>query len=367
MTLVPRQTRFYIERVSVYRPVESLSPSGRPAAPHLIPTLVAAEVPCHFDTSPSQFELEGAILSEGDNIFTLDKISFAADANVGPDDVLKVTTGHALLNGGIWEVRGELKPKTWRANKQEFVAARLAQAPAWVRFYAVADFGAWLRQDVGLYTTSVGTTAATADSDPVGLDQDAFGRSNHFSQATAGRRPLLRTGTNGINGWPALSFDAVDDVLSAGDRPDFDVGTGAFAGAVVVKGGAENGCILMKDLFGGGSNGIFIYSQSGSYQYYNGAINLTFGLNNGSPHLLGWRRTGIGAGLTRLYYDGNLVVTGTDARTLTNAVAVTLGDSGEGGHSFGGLVAEPYWFRSNPSDADWSWFQAGLKTKYGIS
>jgi hypothetical protein len=58
------------------------------------------------------------------------------------------------------------------------------------------------------------TTAATADNDPVGRINDKSGNGNNYTQGASGRRPLLRTGANGQNSLPVLSFDGSDDILT---------------------------------------------------------------------------------------------------------------------------------------------------------
>ena len=70
----------------------------------------------------------------------------------------------------------------------------------------------WLKADAGTFQTS-GGSAATADTDPVGEWQDQSGNANHVVQATAGRRPLLKTGIFGA--LPSVRFDGVDDYLAA--------------------------------------------------------------------------------------------------------------------------------------------------------
>ena len=72
----------------------------------------------------------------------------------------------------------------------------------------------WLDAQLSsLRQNSDGTISAAADGDPVGYGQDLSGYGNHPIQATAGFRPLLQLGANGINGLPCLLFDAVDDFL----------------------------------------------------------------------------------------------------------------------------------------------------------
>ena len=72
----------------------------------------------------------------------------------------------------------------------------------------------WLDSESSpLYQNSNGTTAAAADGDPVGYWGDLSGNGNNLIQATAGRRPLLKTGIQ--NGLPSVLGDGTDDYLRA--------------------------------------------------------------------------------------------------------------------------------------------------------
>jgi hypothetical protein len=95
---------------------------------------IAVGVRCALGPSPSQFELQAFIQSEGDNVFTLDRLHFAVDEAVLPKagDVLQVTAGHAVLNPGYWMVRGDLQAGTLIANTAEYIAARIAVPPTGV-------------------------------------------------------------------------------------------------------------------------------------------------------------------------------------------------------------------------------------------
>ena len=68
-----------------------------------------------------------------------------------------------------------------------------------------------LKADGVLWQDAARTTPATADSAPVGCWDDASGVGNHFTQATAGNRPLLRTAI--VNGHPVIRFDGSNDTL----------------------------------------------------------------------------------------------------------------------------------------------------------
>ena len=62
-----------------------------------------------------------------------------------------------------------------------------------------------------LFQDSAGTTPVTADSDPVGKISDKGSSASHFTQGTAGARPLYKT-SSGLH-W--LLFDGVDDYMQS--------------------------------------------------------------------------------------------------------------------------------------------------------
>lgn len=66
---------------------------------------------------------------------------------------------------------------------------------------------AWWKADAGLFQNSNGTTAASANNDPVGYWGDSVG-TRHIIEATAGERPLLQTAL------PSILFDGTDDRLA---------------------------------------------------------------------------------------------------------------------------------------------------------
>ena len=90
--------------------------------------------------------------------------------------------------------------------------------------YLAAGFMPYLPRTSGLvawwdagkmaFLASDGTraTKAVADGDTVGYLYDLSGNGNDFAQSTSGSRPVLRTGTNGIEGAPGLEF------VNAGNR-----------------------------------------------------------------------------------------------------------------------------------------------------
>lgn len=67
----------------------------------------------------------------------------------------------------------------------------------------------WCKADAGTYQDAARSTAASANNDPVGGWADQSGVGNHLSQATAGARPLLKTGI--LASKPGLLFDGSND------------------------------------------------------------------------------------------------------------------------------------------------------------
>ncbi len=76
-----------------------------------------------------------------------------------------------------------------------------------------------------LYQDSAGTTPVTADGQPVGLMDDRSPNDHDAAQSTASYKPL----------YPGLSYDGVDDRMSAGDVPSLRFGTENFTVSFAVR------------------------------------------------------------------------------------------------------------------------------------
>lgn len=75
----------------------------------------------------------------------------------------------------------------------------------------ISGLKGWWKAGTGLFQNSNGTTAVTADGDPVGYWADQSGNSNHGTQATAGSRPTYKAAQQ--NGYGGILGDGVDDFL----------------------------------------------------------------------------------------------------------------------------------------------------------
>jgi hypothetical protein len=75
----------------------------------------------------------------------------------------------------------------------------------------------WMRGETGTLLTSSATNA-TATGDPVAEWRDLSGNGRHATAASTptDRRPLLRAGTDGLNGQAILRFDGTNDFLRTG-------------------------------------------------------------------------------------------------------------------------------------------------------
>lgn len=79
---------------------------------------------------------------------------------------------------------------------------------------SISGLQLWLDAAQDVYTDAAASTLATADGDVVGCWKDQSGNGYDVSQATAGKKPLLKLGANGINSRPTILFDGTDDLLT---------------------------------------------------------------------------------------------------------------------------------------------------------
>lgn len=144
-----------------------------------------------------------------------------------------------------------------------------------------------------LFQNSNGTTAVTADDDPVGYVADVSGKGNTAIQATAGRRAAYKTNS----GKPYLNFDGADDRLVSTVNP-----TTALTMAAAVRFGAATGADQFA--MGGGETATPLRGYLG------------MALTTGFPKAV-WGSTTIVGSASIASADHVLLVTG-------NASAVTL-------------------------------------------
>lgn len=96
-----------------------------------------------------------------------------------------------------------MNPRLLRPLATGFNPRRIAGLLAW---HDAADSST-------LFQNSNGTTAATAESDPVGYWGDKSGNGHHLTQSVNNDRPLLNVAEQ--NGLPALQFDGSNDCMTS--------------------------------------------------------------------------------------------------------------------------------------------------------
>lgn len=111
MALVPRQARFYKNRVNIWRPAYTIdgSTSQQTATPY---SLIASNVACLYTNNQSPEEPSDIGRYEISSIFTRDSYSFDVAQDVRSGDILKdVTTDRfgttSPKSGSFWDVAGD--------------------------------------------------------------------------------------------------------------------------------------------------------------------------------------------------------------------------------------------------------------------
>ena len=148
----------------------------------------------------------------------------------------------------------------------------------------------------------------------------------------------------------ALFLDGFDDFAEPRNESAFDFGTGAFtvslwARNMNVSNTTASQGILTKDSFNGLGNGLYISATpGGQYAYWNGTVDTSIGASRNAFDHIAVTRTGTGANGVNLFYNGVLVNSLTDSRTLANDIPMyigSFGDSNTGDSTwFKGLIEE---------------------------
>lgn len=101
----------------------------------------------------------------------------------------------------------------------------------WIQ--GIPNLQLYLDSRFSLYQDSALTTPATAVNDPVGGWKDLSGNGNHFTQATSGKRGVIKSGIF-ANGDPAIYFDrsALATLTSSYQLSD---GSGVYLCTMIVK------------------------------------------------------------------------------------------------------------------------------------
>lgn len=114
------------------------------------------------------------------------------------------------FNGKLYSLKFYNKALTSQEVSQNYAAIKQNFYPT--NFPAsISNLEVWLKADSGVYDAN--KALITADNTAVAAWDDFSGSNKNFVQTNSARRPVLRTGANGVNGIPAIQFDGSDDVL----------------------------------------------------------------------------------------------------------------------------------------------------------
>lgn len=187
--------------------------------------------PDDTDTVPDAFEVGDWSIAPGDTEADVTISSLPADGGDTITDIEYRVDGGSPVSSGTDDTTGFTIPSL--TNDQEYDveirAVNSVGAGAWSDTKQVtpeAEEEAWSPLDLGadlmmwqplddpaeLWQASDGTTAVSADNDPIGRAVDQSANARHANQSTSGARPRFRTGT------PNYGEFGPDDYLIAGNN-----------------------------------------------------------------------------------------------------------------------------------------------------
>lgn len=223
---------------------------------------------------------------------------------------------------------------------------------------------AWFRADAISGVANGGAVASWTDSSGHGFAA---------TQTTAGQRPTYSA--NAVNGKPVVHFNSAASSSLGFNRPvqdDFTIlcvfrsTQGLNSGYLFWQGaGLVNGEVggVVNDfgtcLFANGQ----ISAGTGNSDV---SVNSSVGYNNGSPHLMSFKRVKT-SGEIDLYMDGSFAGTTTgNTNSLTAPARLVLGAQQTGNSFLNGDIVEVKIFNTALSDANRAIEEAKLECKYGI-
>ena len=211
------------------------------------------------------------------------------------------------------------------------------------------------------------------DGSPIAVWPDLSGNGNDAVQPAVAQRPVIVS--DGINGRPAVRFDAADESCLWLGRPvqdDFTlvlvgrsnqgVGTGTdfYQGAGLISGempGAVDDFGLSLNADGR------VLAGSGSPD---SSIHSAVGFNDGQPHVIIFQRIK-SAGIIRLYVDGAQIAGMGGTQSLTAPNVLMLGANPTLNNFFSGDMAEVRMYNAVLSSTDRVYLERMLRGAYGLS
>lgn len=221
-----------------------------------------------------------------------------------------------------------------------------------------------------LFQNSNGTTAASADGDPVGYWADKSGNTNNTTQADGTKKPLLKLATQ--NSKNSVRFDGSNDNLKAltgGANSNYTLFVvnkklnATVANYMLFSMGEEtNGrrrCLWHYSYFSDG----YIAFNGQNADYSNTNVNLRFAQNVANIAQL--QRNGQSISLAK---NGNSYATGTASATLVTytATSIFIGTNNAQTEAYNGDYHEVLYYNSLVSDSDRTLILSYLNAKWGV-
>lgn len=244
---------------------------------------------------------------------------------------------------------------------------------------SVSGLALWLDAALGVYQDAAMTTPATTDGQSVQAWADQSGNDHHFTQDTAGKIPLLKLTTNGINNLPVVSFDGGDMLVNS---TAFLTGTSGAVFAVMRPGNIGNEQHLMASADQASTTRwMRLYANvGGNIGLYQRNNDTSDGLRVHTdtilawPYVVAWFSDGSTSGVaTDGWTEALGVFSGANNGDWFGDVAardnVTIGGlrTTSDANYYIGTVAEILAYEPYPSAADMANIAAYLCAKYGIA
>lgn len=207
------------------------------------------------------------------------------------------------------------------------------------------------------------TTPATANNDPIGRINDKSGNGDNFTQATGGKRPLLKT--NAQNGLSASEYSS-DNLSTTADL----TGLSAATVFIVVK-------INLDPPVDAGQSGLWTFGSDASsthFPYVDGTIYDSFGTTsrkttaNPSTSLAQWNIYEVvsASGEWTSYINSiQLYTTGSNTVGFASSPNITIGSTSSEGAFLAGMIGELILYDSALDLTNRGLIETYIQTKWG--
>lgn len=221
--------------------------------------------------------------------------------------------------------------------------------------------GWWDFSDISsLFQLSNGTTAVTADADPIGYAADKSGNGKHMIQAAAGQRPLFKV--NVKNNRPcALFASASAQVLAVGSSVGAE---STFTMFCVLRSTTSGNNFMFVN--GSSATGGAFHDHSGTRDFQ--AVNVAFQDDAAISNALfeQWIGTHSVAPLWVLRVNGAGTAVSPNDSAINVPASATIGGTGSGGQYHDGYIAECGIYNTVLSAGNITLLETYLNSKWAV-